>query len=126
MNAARDMVRIGCGASSWGDDVGEPRELLTRQPVDYLMMDYLAEVTLSIMRRQMDRDANKGYATDVLTVVRDVLPLLERHGTKLVTNAGGLNPVGCGKAIAAIVAEAAAIAEYGRETDDAMPDGPNP
>ncbi len=106
MAARKEMVRIGCGASSWGDDVGEPRELLTRQPVDYLIMDYLAEITLSIMRRQMDRDPAKGYATDVVTVIRDILPLLVRNGTKVVTNAGGLNPSGCGQAIAKIISEA--------------------
>lgn len=106
MAARKEIVRIGCGASSWGDDVGEPRELLTRAPLDYLIMDYLAEITLSIMRRQMDRDPAKGYATDVITVIRDILPLLARNGTKVVTNAGGLNPAGCGEAIAKIISEA--------------------
>ncbi len=107
----KDVVRIGCGASAWGDDVNEPRELLSRMatagtPLDYLMMDYLAEVTLSIMRRQMDRDPAKGYATDVVTVIKDILPLLVQHGTKVVTNAGGLNPAGCAAAVAKVVAEA--------------------
>lgn len=106
MPAHKDMVRIGCGASSWGDDVGEPKELLTRAPLDYLIMDYLAEVTLSIMRRQMDRDPAKGYASDVVTVMRDILPLLARHRTKVVTNAGGLNPFACGEAIAKAISEA--------------------
>jgi Acyclic terpene utilisation family protein AtuA len=102
----KSIVRIGCGASSWGDDVGEPRELLQRAPLDYLIMDYLAEVTLSIMRLQMDRDPARGYATDVVTVISDILPLLAQHGTKVVTNAGGLNPLGCATAIAKVVAEA--------------------
>lgn len=118
------MVRIGCGASSWGDDVGESRELLTRAPLDYLIMDYLAEITLSIMRRQMDRDPAKGYATDVVTVIGDILPLLARNGTKVVTNAGGLNPSGCGLAIAKIISEAG-LAEQIRvavvDGDDLMP-----
>ncbi len=106
MSVRKQTVRIGCGASSWGDDVGEPRELLTRAPLDYLIMDYLAEITLSIMRRQMDRDPAKGYATDVVTVIRDILPLLARNGTKVVTNAGGLNPTGCAEAIYQVIADA--------------------
>ena len=99
------VVRIGCGASSWGDDTGEPRELLSRTHLDYLVMDYLAEVTMSIMRRQMDRDPESGYASDVVTVMRDILPMIAQSGTKVVTNAGGLNPVACGKAIVALVNE---------------------
>lgn len=101
----KNVVRIGCGASSWGDDTGEPRELLTRTHVDYLVMDYLSEVTLSIMRRQMDRDPAAGYATDVVTVMKDILPLIAASGTRVVTNAGGLNPVACGEAILALVKE---------------------
>ena len=99
------IVRIGCGASSWGDDPAEPRELLSRTHLDYLVMDYLAEVTMSIMRRQMDKDPRSGYATDVVTVMKDILPLIARSGTKVVTNAGGLNPVACGEAILALVRE---------------------
>lgn len=106
MAQRKSVVRIGCGASSWGDDIGEPRELLSKAPLDYLIMDYLAEVTLSIMRRQMDRDPAKGYATDVVAVVKDVLSFVAEKGTKIVTNAGGLNPVGCATAIAKIVADA--------------------
>lgn len=117
-------VRIGCGASSWGDDVAEPRELLERARLDYLVMDYLAEVTLSIMRRQMDRDPAKGFATDVVTVISDILPLLVAHGTKVVTNAGGLNPHGCAAALAQVVA-AAGLADKLRiavvDGDDLMP-----
>lgn len=98
-------VRIGCGASSWGDGTDEPGELLRRTHVDYLVMDYLAEVTLSIMRRQMDRDPEAGFATDVVTVMRDILPLIAQSGTKVVTNAGGLNPMACGRAVMALVDE---------------------
>jgi len=99
------VIRIGCGASSWGDDTAEPKELLERTHLDYLVMDYLAEVTTSIMRRQMDRDPEAGFATDVITVMRDILPLIAVSGTKVVTNAGGLNPLACGKRIVALVHE---------------------
>ena len=103
MRKPGEIVRIGCGASSWGDDVGEPREILTRARLDYLMMDYLAEVTMSIMRRQMDRDPRSGFASDFVTVMKDILPLIAESGTKVVTNAGGLNPVGCGEAVVALI-----------------------
>ena len=123
--AANRVVRIGCGASSWGDDVGEPRELLSRTHVDYLILDYLAEVTMSIMRRQMDRDPKAGYASDFVTVVRDILPLLAERGTKVVTNAGGLNPLACGEAILALV-KAAGLEDRIRvaivDGDDLLPE----
>ena len=101
----KEVVRIACGAGSWGDDIGEPRELMGRTDVDYLIMDYLAEVTLSIMRSQLDRDPDQGFAGDLLTVLQDVLPLMEKAGTRLVTNAGGLNPQGCGRAVAKLLCE---------------------
>ena len=118
------IVRIGCGASSWGDDIGEPRELLTRCHVDYLVLDYLAEITMSIMRRQMDRDPKAGFATDFVSVVKDILPLIADSGTKIVTNAGGLNPRACGEAILALI-KAAGLGQHIRvaivDGDDLMP-----
>lgn len=102
---SQDVIRIACGAGSWGDDVGEPRELMSRTNVDYLILDYLAEVTLSIMRSQMDNDASKGFARDILTVLRDILPFMDKAQTRLVTNAGGLNPQSCGRAVATLLHE---------------------
>lgn len=123
----KTTIRIGCGASSWGDDVGEPREILSRCKLDYLMMDYLAEVTMSIMRRQMDRDPAAGYATDFLVVVQDILPLLAENGTRLVTNAGGLNPRECAAQVARLV-QAAGLADRLRvavvDGDDLLPELP--
>ena len=123
--ASDDVVRIGCGAGSWGDDVGEPRELLVKSRVDYVILDYLAEVTLSIMRRQMDRDPRAGFATDFVTVIRDILPLLAERGAKVVTNAGGLNPLACGEALVALI-KAAGLEGRIRvaivDGDDLMPD----
>lgn len=121
----KNTIRIACGAGSWGDDIGEPGELLRRTRVDYLVMDYLAEVTLSIMRGQIEKDPSRGYATDVLVVLREILPLLAESGTKLVTNAGGLNPRGCGEAVLALLAElglAASMRVAMIDGDDLMPD----
>lgn len=101
----KQTVRIACGAGSWGDDIGEPKEILSRTRVDYLVMDYLAEITMSILRAQMDRNPASGYATDVLAVMKDILPLIASSGTKVVTNAGGLNPRACGDAIVKMIDE---------------------
>ncbi|MYZ46853.1 acyclic terpene utilization AtuA family protein [Propylenella binzhouense] len=100
------IIRIGSGSGSWGNDITEPRELLSRTHVNYLVMDYLAELTLSIMRRQMDRNPEAGFATDFLAVLEDILPLIAKSGTKIVTNAGGLNPRTCGRMVAELVEKA--------------------
>lgn len=89
------VVRIGNGQGFWGDSPDAAMELLTRGQVDYIGLDYLAEVTLSIMMRQKLKDPTKGYATDFITFLKRALPELVRRGVKVVTNAGGLNPRAC-------------------------------
>jgi hypothetical protein len=88
-------VRIANGQGFWGDSVDAPIHLLEGGPVDYLGMDYLAEVTLSIMMRQKLRNPAAGYATDFLDFVRRALPRLVAGNVKVITNAGGLNPKAC-------------------------------
>ena len=88
-------MRIGNGQGFWGDSPDAAYELLARGPLDYLGLDYLAEVTLSIMMRQRLRDPSKGYATDFIAFLRRALPLIMKGGVRVVTNAGGLNPVAC-------------------------------
>jgi hypothetical protein len=88
-------IRIGNGQGFWGDSPDAAYELITRGPVDYLGLDYLAEVTLSIMMRQRLRDPHKGYASDFIGFLRRALPVIAEKGTRVVTNAGGLNPAGC-------------------------------
>lgn len=89
------VVRIGNGQGFWGDSPDAAYELITRGPVDYVGLDYLAEVTLSIMMRQKLKDPSKGYATDFLALLRRVLPEIMARNVKIVTNAGGLNPRAC-------------------------------
>jgi hypothetical protein len=89
------VVRIGNGQGFWGDSIDAPLELLTRGPLDYIGLDYLAEVTLSIMMRQRLRDARRGYALDFIALLRRALPVIAERGVKVVTNAGGLNPTAC-------------------------------
>jgi hypothetical protein len=88
-------VRVANGQGFWGDSIDAPLELLHGGPIDYLGLDYLAEVTLSIMMRQKLKNPAAGYATDFLDFARRALPLLVEKQVKVVTNAGGLNPASC-------------------------------
>jgi hypothetical protein len=92
-------VRIGCGIAFWGDDITAPRRLLERAPLDYLVMDFLAELTMAILQKQRSRNPGAGYARDVVDVVDDVLDLAIERGTRIVTNAGGINAIGCARTI---------------------------
>lgn len=88
-------VRIANGQGFWGDSPDAAVNLLLGGALDYLGLDYLAEVTLSIGMRQRLRDARKGYATDFVAFLRRALPEIVGGGVKVVTNAGGLNPASC-------------------------------
>ncbi|HYO15146.1 MAG TPA: acyclic terpene utilization AtuA family protein [Thermoanaerobaculia bacterium] len=88
-------IRVGNGQGFWGDNVDAPVELLRGGPIDYIGMDYLAEVTLSIMMRQKLRNPKLGYATDFIGFIRRVLPEIRERNVRIVTNAGGLNPRAC-------------------------------
>ena len=88
-------VRVGNGQGFWGDSVDAPVELLRGGEIDYIGMDYLAEVTLSIMMRQKLKNPDLGYATDFIGFVRRVLPELVERNVRVLTNAGGLNPRAC-------------------------------
>jgi len=91
----KKTVRIANGQGFWGDNVDAPVELLRGGPIDYIGMDYLAEVTLSIMMRQKLKDPKLGYATDFIGFVRRVLPELKERNVRVLANAGGLNPRAC-------------------------------
>ncbi len=94
-------IRIGSGQGFWGDWLEAPVELVKRGPLDYLMMDYLAEVTMSILQKQRSRDANLGYARDFVPLMRRLLPDLLSRGIRVTANAGGVNPRGCAEAVLA-------------------------
>lgn len=89
-------VRIGNGCGFWGDNLDAPRELAEQGRLDYLTLEYLAELTMSILALQKQRHPEAGYAGDFLDVLQQLTPILERQpGLKIVTNAGGMNPHGC-------------------------------
>ncbi len=98
-------IRIGNGQGFWGDSIDAPVELLRGGPVDYIGLDYLAEVTLSIMMRQRLKDPRLGYASDFPALVRRILPELKSRNVRVITNAGGLNPRGCREKIFEIARE---------------------
>lgn len=102
---ASRLVRIANGQGFWGDSVDAPLELIRGGPLDYLGMDYLAEVTLSIMMRQRLKDPALGYATDFIDFMRRALPELKEKGVRVITNAGGLNPHACREQVFAVARE---------------------
>jgi hypothetical protein len=97
--ANRNKVLIANGQGFWGDSILGPIRLVNEGPLDYLTLDYLAEVTMSIMQKLKSRDPNAGYATDFVQMVRRVLPQCREKGIKIVANAGGVNPVACRNAV---------------------------
>ncbi len=95
MSCLSKTVRIANGQGFWGDSIDAPVDLLRGGPIDYMGLDYLAEVTLSIMMRQKLKDPSAGFARDFVDFIRRTLPEIRERGVKVITNAGGLNPVGC-------------------------------
>ena len=91
----KDMIRIGNGQGFWGDSIDAPVRLAKDGPLDYLTLDYLAEVTMSIMQRQKLKNPNAGYARDFPDLVKRILPEIQDKGLKVITNAGGVNPTAC-------------------------------
>jgi len=92
---SRDLVRIANGQGFWGDSVDAPVRLVREGPLDYLTLDYLAEVTMSIMQKKKRRDPKSGYAEDFVDLVREIAPDLREKGIRVVASAGGVNPQGC-------------------------------
>ena len=100
MSSAK-TVRIANGSAFWGDSQEAPLELLTGGPLDYLTLDYLAEITMSILQKLRARDPRAGYAHDFPGVVRRGAREIVERGVKVITNAGGINPAACRDAVAA-------------------------
>src|SRR3954464_9408220 len=100
-------IKIANGAGFLGDNVDAPRLLVERAEVDYLTLEYLAELTMSILARQREKDPSAGYAGDFIDVLKSLIPALKSQpNLKIVTNAGGVNPNACAAAVARILSEA--------------------
>ncbi len=94
------QVRIASAQGFWGDWLEAPARQVEGGPVDYLMMDYLAEVTMSIMQKQRSRDSSLGYAKDFVPLMERLLPQLVDRNIRVTSNAGGVNPHACAHQIA--------------------------
>lgn len=95
----KETVRVASGQGFWGDLLTAPVDQVRNGPIDYLMLDYLAEVTMSIMQKQRARDPNAGYAKDFVALMREILPDCVEKNIKVLSNAGGVNVAGCAEAI---------------------------
>jgi hypothetical protein len=98
----RDKVLVGYGQGFWGDSILGPVRLVREGPIDYLALDYLAEVTMSIMQKLKGRNPKAGFATDFVAMLDRILPEIAQKGIKVIANAGGVNCVGCLEAVLAL------------------------
>ena len=121
--ASDKVIRIGGASGFWGDSsVGAP-QLVERGKVDYLVFDYLAELTMSILAAARGKDPELGYATDFVNVtLKSILKQVAAQGIRIVSNAGGVNPRACAHAISALCAEQGVQLKVAViEGDDVMP-----
>ncbi|MBO6703723.1 MAG: DUF1446 domain-containing protein [Pseudomonadales bacterium] len=101
------LIRIAGGSGFWGESDMAVPQLLASGQVDYIAFDYLAEITMSILARARAKSQDAGYATDFVTdVIAPNLHDIEQQGVKLLSNAGGVNPLACAKEIEKLIAEA--------------------
>ncbi|MBP8136848.1 MAG: DUF1446 domain-containing protein, partial [Candidatus Eisenbacteria bacterium] len=106
-----ETIRIANAGGYWGDDLGAFRRQVEQGPVDYVTLDFLAEITMSIMQKQRARDPQAGYARDFIAQVEQTLDALISRNIRVITNAGGVNPRACRDALLAMAAK------HGRELD---------
>ena len=95
----KQKIRIAAGQGFWGDLPDAPVRQVEGGPIDYLMLDYLAEVTMSIMQKQKARDSNAGYAKDFIPLMKRILPSCVERNIRVTANAGGVNVRGCADAV---------------------------
>ncbi len=95
----KDKVRVASGQGFWGDMLTAPIDQVRNGPIDYLMLDYLAEVTMSIVQKQRQRDPKAGYAKDFVGLMHEILPDCVENDIKVMSNAGGVNVEGCAEAL---------------------------
>jgi hypothetical protein len=93
------VVRVASGQGFWGDWQEAPRLQVRGGPIDYLMLDYLAEITMSILQKQRERDPSLGYARDFVPLVAGLAPELIGREIRVISNAGGVNPESCRRAL---------------------------
>src|ERR1044071_2000139 len=93
------MIRIANGRGFWVDWLEAPVRLVDQGPIDYLALDYLAEITMSILQRQKQADSRLGYARDFPPLIARIAKALRDRNVKVIANAGGVNPSACAQAV---------------------------
>jgi hypothetical protein len=93
------MIRIANGQGFWGDWLEAPVRLVDEGPIDYLALDYLAEVTMSILQKQKQADPNLGYARDFPPLIARIAKRMRERGVTVIANAGGVNPLACAREV---------------------------
>ena len=101
----KETIRVAGGQGFWGDMLTAPVDQVRKGSIDYLMLDYLAEVTMSILQKQCSRDPEAGYARDFVSLMREILPDCVEKNIKVLSNAGGVNVIGCAEAIRDVARE---------------------
>src|SRR5438874_11735759 len=116
-------IRIGNGCGFWGDNIDAPVLLAATGRIGYLTLEYLAELTMSILALQKQRDPEAGYAGDFLDVLERLWPILQnRPHLKIITNAGGMNPHACARKAQGILQQAGVFKRIAVvEGDDLFP-----
>ncbi|WP_433503143.1 acyclic terpene utilization AtuA family protein [Pseudonocardia halophobica] len=118
----KDTVRIGCFAAFWGDTKAAITDILDGAEVDYLVADYLSEITMALLARARAKDPEGGFIADFVATIAPELPRIAERGIKIVVNAGALNPHAAAKAVRAACAEAGvALTVAAVEGDDLLP-----
>lgn len=95
----KEKIRIASGQGFWGDLIDAPVSQVNAGQIDYLVMDYLAEVTMSILQKQKNKNPDHGYARDIPELMEKILPQCIEKNVKVITNGGGVNPISCAKEI---------------------------
>jgi len=95
----KEKIRIASGQGFWGDLIDAPYHQVTKGEIDFLVMDYLAEVTMSILQKQKNKNPELGYARDIPELMKRILPICKEKKIKIITNGGGVNPTACANAI---------------------------
>ncbi|MEL6983256.1 MAG: acyclic terpene utilization AtuA family protein, partial [Actinomycetota bacterium] len=100
-NDSTAPLRIANASGYWGDDLTALRRQIDGGPVDVITMDFLAEITMSILQKQVQRNPDTGYAVDFVDQLDEVMASAMEKGITIIANAGGVRPLACGEAIAA-------------------------
>jgi hypothetical protein len=117
-----ETIRIANAGGYWGDDLAQFRRQVELGPTDYVTLDFLAEVTMSIMQKQRSRDPRAGYARDFVAQVDETLELLVARNVRAITNAGGVNPMACRDALLELAARRGVALEVAAVVGDDLMD----